>query len=636
MDRLFKEFALNGLKLANRFVFTPIKTAFGSPHGEVTDRQLLFYQQIALNGPGIVILEPVSVTLDGKEHPRQLCIHLSDSEKELSKIVKEIHKNERKVCLHLNHAGAAANPKATGSVPKSSSIMRCPSKDQISEELTEKEIGLIIAGFRSAAKKAKNVGIDIIEIQGGHGYLLSQFLNKKLNKRLDRYGKDRLLFAKEVINAVMEGASGLPVIIRISGNEMSPEFGIDQKDLYSIIELAEQTKIAAIHVGMGNSCFSPPWYFHHSSLPEKPQMEAVSWLKSQTALPLIIAGRMGEKDKVQKILDQGLADLVAFGRPLIADPKIIEKWKNYQYDDVRYCGYCLQGCLHRLQSGNPLGCNVNPEIGKPILERTNHPRKVLIAGGGPAGMSAAYYLNKKGHQVTIAEKENHLGGQFSLAWQAPGKEKMKSGLESIKRAVNANEITILLNKICDVDLVKDIQPDLLVWATGSVQNIPEISGFNDQWAMTSLEYFNGEKEVHGQRILVIGAGRVGLEIAEKLGKAGYEVVATKRTDPIGSSMEKITRILTLKRIDNMPNVSLMPHTTVKVFKTDGVEVEKDGKKVTLGVFDTVIIASGMLCSPGPDQEIVSATTEVKILGDAHQVKDIFTAIHDGYALACTW
>ncbi len=636
MNRMFKQLTLGEMTLRNRFVFPPVKTAFGTPQGNVTNRQILFYKKIAKNGPGIVILEPVSVTSDGKEHPKQLCIHLPNSVEELKKIIYAIHEENRLICLHLNHAGASANPKATGTPPKAPSAMKCPSKEQAAEALTEEEIRTIIAGYKSAAEKAIAAGVDILEIQGGHGYLISQFLNGKLNKRSDPYGQDRLLFAKHVLTAVREGAPAIPLILRISGDEMSPEFGIDREDLKPLISLAQENGIAAIHVGMGNTCFSPPWYFHHTSLPEKPQIDAISWLRKQTTLPLIIAGRMGRKEKVQNFLDQGLADFVALGRPLIADPELVEKWQNEQDDDAIYCGYCLQGCLQRLQNGNPLGCNLNPEIGEKPLEHSNSPRTVLIAGGGPAGISAALYLNRRGHKVTLAEKDDHLGGQFVLAWQAPGKEKMKAGLDRMIHSLEKSDTSILLHKACNAELIREIQPDLFVWATGAVQNIPEINGLETQWTLTSIEYFNRNKEVRGKRILVIGAGRAGLEIAEKLGIKGFDVVATKRTDPIGSFMEKITRTLTLKRIGNMSNVILMPHTTVISFKADGVEMEQDGKKVFMEPFNTVILASGMLSSPEPDKKITSAITDVEIIGDANKVQDIFTAVHAGYELACKY
>jgi len=633
MEKMFETFNLGGLNLANRFVFPPIKTAYGMPDGRVTDRHLTYYSQIAQNGPGLLILEPVAVTPDGKEHPKQLCVHLPESVDELKKIVDVIHTENRLACLHLNHGGAAANPKAAGGPPKAPSTVTCPTTGQTAEPLTIDEIETIVTGYRSAAEKAVLAGFDMIEIQGGHGYLMSQFLNGKINQRTDKYGQKRSQFAEEVLSAVLEGANGLPCMLRISGSEMSPEFGISQEDLMPLLTLAENRRIVAIHVGMGSACFSPPWYFHHSSLPEKPQWDALAWVRGQTRLPLIVAGRMGRIEQIEKLMDKNLADMVALGRPLISDPELIEKWQTKNYDEVKYCGYCLQGCLHRVKMGEPLGCNLNPEIGKPALEKTLKPINILVAGGGPAGMSAALYLSKRGHKVTLAEKEDHLGGQFSLAWQAPGKQKMQDGLDNLEYCVNANVDSVITGQPVSAELVGRVQPDLLVWATGAVQNIPDIAALDSEYTMTSLEYFKGEKPVKGPRVLVIGAGRTGLEIAEKLGQEGYDIVATKRTDPIGSMMEMITKKLTLMRIEKMPNVTLMPHTTVKMLGADGVEVEQDGEKISLEPFQTVILASGMRSASGPDTDIEKMVSTVDVIGDANNVMDIFAAIHAGYETA---
>ena len=637
MERMFNAFKLGNLELLNRFVFPPIKIGAGNPEGAVTDQQLIFYRQIARNGPAIIIIEPVSVTANGKEHPKQPFVHLPQSALELRKIVDVIHEENRLACLHLNHAGAAALPKIIGGQPKAPSVMTCVARNaNVSEALSEQEIEDILEGYKSSAQKAQEAGFDVIEIQGGHGYLISQFLNSKINKREDAYGQDRLLFPREAISRVKAGAPDMPLILRISGNEMSPEFGISQEDLLPLLQLAEEKGIHAIHVGMGNACFSPPWYFHHASLPDKPQVDALAWVRDHTSLPLIAAGRMGRKDKVIQFLDEGLTDLVALGRPLLADNNLVEKWHKGLDDQINYCGYCLQGCLHRMKSGVSLGCNLNPEIGKPALEKTKNPLKVLIAGGGPAGMSAALYLAKRGHQITLAEKTDHLGGQFAITWQAPGKEKMKQGLDSIEHNVKRNIDSIVMNRSVDIDLVRQIHPDLLVWATGAIQNIPDIHGLDEQHVMTSIEFFEGEKEIRGPRVLVIGAGRAGVEIAEKLGKDGYEVVATKRTDPIGSMMEMITKKLTLMRLEHMKNVKLMPHTTVKDFTDDGVQVEQDGETLSLEPFQTVILASGMLSAAGPDEEIKKAVSRIEIIGDAREVHDIFTAVHGGYSLALNY
>jgi 2,4-dienoyl-CoA reductase-like NADH-dependent reductase (Old Yellow Enzyme family)/thioredoxin reductase len=636
MESMFETMTLGNVALPNRFVFPPIKLACGSPDGAVTERQLTLYRQIAKNGPGLLILEPVSVTPDGKEHPKQLCVHMPESAAGLKKIVDVVHGQKRLACLHVNHAGAAANPMATKMKPKAPSRVTCPTSGQESQPLEDKEIETIIVGYRSAAQKAMEAGFDLIEVQGGHGYLVSQFLNGKINKRSDAYGHDRSLFVRRVLSAVREGAPGMPFLVRISGNELSPEFGISPGDALPLLKIAEDAGACAVHVGMGNACFSPPWYFHHTSLPEKPQMDALAWVREHTSLPLVVAGRMGRRQRIEKVLAEGLADLIALGRPLIADPGLIEKWRKGQDQEVVYCSYCLQGCLHRIRSGQPLGCNVNPEIGMPALRPARDSRKVLVVGGGPAGISAALHLTRRGHRVTLAEKENHLGGQLALAWQAPGKERMKDGLESLEASLRASGAAILLNREVNAPFVRDAQPDLLVWATGAVQNIPDIPGLTNQHTLTSIEYFKGQKEIRGPRVLVIGAGRTGLEIAEKLGMEGYEVVATKRTDPIGSMMEMITKNLTLKRIGELKKVILMHHTIIRAFMEKSVDIEQDGVRMSLEPFQTVILASGMLSAPGPDEEIRNSVARIEVIGDARDVQDIFNATQAGYQIALAY
>jgi thioredoxin reductase len=511
--------------------------------------------------------------------------------------------------------------------------MTCPSTGQEASALTEQEIEAILAGYRSAAAKAARSNFDAIEIQAGHGYLVSQFLNRKINKRQDAYGQDPMLFAQKVLSAVRKGAPGVSLIVRISGNEMSPEFGISREDLLPLLKLAENHGAVALHVGMGNVCFSPAWYFHHGSLPLKPQVDALSWLRQTTSLPLIAAGRMGRKDRAQEIIGNGLSDFIALGRPLIADPQLIEKWRRKEDDQIRYCGYCLQGCLHRLKSGIPLGCNLNPAVGLPVLEPTENPLKVLIAGGGPAGMSAAFYMGQRNHQVTLAEKQDHVGGQFCLAWQVPGKSPMKAALDSFERSLHANVPNILTGVTVNAALVRQMKPDLLVWAVGSIQNIPIIPGFENQYRLTSIEYLTGEKKINGPRLLVIGAGKTGLEIAERLGQEGYDVVATKRTDPLGAAMDMITKTLILKRIREMKNVTLLARTTIKSFGKTHVDIEQDGIPKALEPFQTVVLASGMLPAEGPAEEIRSAVSKVEVIGDAINAGDIFSATQAGYQLA---
>jgi pyruvate/2-oxoglutarate dehydrogenase complex dihydrolipoamide dehydrogenase (E3) component len=196
--------------------------------------------------------------------------------------------------------------------------------------------------------------------------------------------------------------------------------------------------------------------------------------------------------------------------------------------------------------------------------------------------------------------------------------------------------SVVLGRAVDEEMTREISPDLLVWAVGARQNIPDIPGLDEQYTLTSLEYLGGTREVRGPRVLVIGAGRVGIEIVEKLAKDGYEVTATKRTDPIGSHMEMITRKLALMRLEKHSNVTLMPHTTVKGFKSDRVEMERDGEALTMEPFQTVILATGMVPGPGPGDGVTALVPNVEIIGDARDVQDIYSATHAGYRLALAY
>ena len=240
MVDLFSSLRLGPVELVNRFVFPPIKTAYGKPSGEVTDRHILFYSRLAEQGPGLVILEPVSVTADGREHPKQLAVHHEKSASELKKIADAIHRKGRKACLHINHAGGAANPKVTGRPPWSSSPFTCARTGITAEPLSPEGIEEIIEGFRKATLKAVEAGFDAIELQAGHGYLLDQFLNPAINQRKDEYGSDRLLLATRVIQTVAEAGRNLALLVRVSGETMAPGKDTPPADIDRIVRIAEE------------------------------------------------------------------------------------------------------------------------------------------------------------------------------------------------------------------------------------------------------------------------------------------------------------------------------------------------------------------------------------------------------------
>lgn len=622
-------FQIGSLELKNRFIMAPVKSAYGNPKGEVTPRHLTYYDNLSQGGVAMIILEPVAVSQSGREHPKQLAVHLPDSQQQLQKIVSVLHKNNTYACLNLNHAGRAANPKVTGMPPEAPSAVPCPATGQTPEILQKQEIEGIVEGYRQAVKVAAKGGFDAIEIQAGHGYLIQQFLSKRTNLREDEYGRDKTLFIKEVFDVVRAERGDLTVLVRISGHEFV-ENGFGPAENGIILKLAKEYGFDAIHCGFGNACDTPPWYYNHMALPEQKQLEVVAAIRKQSNLPLIVAGRMGTLEKLDQYANENLADCVALGRPLIADPNFVNKYIAQQTDEITFCGYCLQGCLANVKNGSGIGCIVNPNIDKKPVQCART-KNVAVIGAGPAGMAAVNQLATMGHKVTLFEKKAHLGGQFEMAHQAPHKESMVRPLNSLILHTERCGAEIKTAMAATLDNLDGF--DHYIVATGSRQKSPEIKGLEKQYSMTSLDFFEKTKAVKGKRILVIGAGMVGIEAAEVLADQNYDVVITKRTDTIANDMEMITKKLMLKRLEQKDNLLISPNTTLTEFTANSVKHLKEGNPGEWPLFDTVIIASGMEPENGLYRQLQNAGKSVQVIGDADHPEDIYAATQQGYLAA---
>ncbi|WP_321394444.1 FAD-dependent oxidoreductase [uncultured Desulfuromusa sp.] len=622
-------FTLGQLKLKNRFIMAPVKSAYGNPQGEVTPRHLVYYDNLSKGGMAMIILEPVAVSQSGKEHPKQLTVHLPDSQKNLEKIVSTLHGNNTLACLNINHAGRAANPKATGMPTVAPSAVSCPATGQTPGALSMAAIKDILNGYRQAIRTAIAAGFDAIEIQAGHGYLIQQFLSPRTNLRDDDYGQDRSLFLKEVFDIVREEKKTLTVLVRISGSDFM-EHGFGPEENGVILQLAQQYGFDAIHCGLGNACDTPPWYYSHMALPEQKQQDVVQAIRKQTTLPLIVAGRMGDIDKLDTYERENLADCISLGRPLIADPNFVNKVLQQQTDDITYCGYCLQGCLANVKNGSGIGCIVNPRIDKQPLQAKTA-KKVAVIGGGPAGMAAATQLAMMGHKATLYEKNDCLGGQFEMAYKAPHKDSMLRPLSSLIKQTEKHAVEIKLQTTVNATSIDDF--DHFIVATGSRQRIPEIKGLADQYSMTSLEFFAKTKPLQGKRILIIGAGMIGIEAAEILADEGYDVVITKRTDTIANDMEMITKKLMLKRLEQKKNLLISANTTLMEFTPEHVKYKHQGNDGEWAPFDTVIVAAGMNPENDLYTQLQTAGKSVQIVGDADEPADIYAATQKGYLAA---
>ena len=631
----FESIQIGSIDIPNRMAMAPMKTAYGTTSGRVTDQLIAYFRRRAEGEVGLIISEPLYVDRRGVEHPKQLGIDADDKFEGLQHLVDAVHEAGAKIFAHVNHGGRAANPKAAGGPPEAPSKVPCPRTGFEPEELTESRILEIIQAFANAALRAKVAGFDGVELQYGLGYLVSQFLSAATNLRTDSYGGDaegRLRFAHDVFSHVRVAVGDdFPISVRISGSEKAPN-GLEIDDAKDLARRLAGWGANLIHIATGSNCESLPWYFQHMSLPPGVNEMLAAQVRMEVGIPVMVAGRLGDPSRIREVLGKEMVDMVALGRSLVADPDLPRKMLQGKDDEVMLCGHCLQGCFVNVQTGKGIGCNINPMVGHELeaIAPVTLPKQVIVVGGGPAGMQTALTAHHRGHRVTLFEK-NQLGGQFWLAFLSPGKERMEKPLRSMVAQVERSGIEVHLGEEATRDKLEALNPDAVVIATGSRPVIPNIPGLDDPF--TGEEILTGIREA-GNRVLVLGGGMVGVEIAEFLAKRGKQVVVVEILEEVARDMDPISRKLILKRLEALP-VEL--HTTTELVSiNDGrVLINYRGDQRELGQFDTVVVATGNRSFNPLADQLQGAEFTVKVVGDADKPGTIYEAVHSGHKAGMT-
>lgn len=615
------------LRLKNPFIFAPIKTGYSRRGGFITERHLAFYKKRA---PylGAVIPEPFYLDRGLRELPTQLGIDHDNKIVGLKKLTALVHRSRTKAIVHLNHPGRMANPKLAGNYFISSTHRGCENGGATPKKMDKEDMKKVVDQFVKGSIRAEKAGFDIIELQFGHGYLLAQFLSPFVNDRADEFGgsfENRIRFPLEILESVKDSVN-LPIIVRISADEMIPD-GLKLPEMIELSKVLEQKGVEAIHVSAGTACSTPPWFFQHMFVPKGKTWDLAEGIKKKIDIPVIFVGQINSREDIEKLKKDYSADYIAIGRALVADPDFVGKYLAEIEGPIRPCLACVEGCLGGVKSGKGLQCLVNPEAGreKETLKPAKQHKKYAVVGGGLAGMQAAITLTERGHDVILYEKDV-LGGQFNLAPLTPYKKSMARLVPYFIQELKNHEVDIHFQEATEADLISGYNGVIL--ATGSKPAVPSIPGLDKfYWA----EILREENLPENKKVLIIGGGLIGVDIATALILRKNKVIIVKRSTDFGEDMEMIAKTLSLKMMIEKGTV-FSDFTHIKKIDGRTVYAERGGGETRFDNIDIIVVSTSMT-SFNPLEKKLAGKVPVYVIGDARKVGNAQDAIREGYETA---
>ena len=662
-DPVFKPITINKLTIKNR-IFMPAMHLGMCVDFQVTDQVINFYEQRAKGGAGMISVGYATVDeLSG--NTQNIGAHDDKFIPGLTRLASSIKDGGSKAVVQLNHAGRYNfSFFLGGKQPVAPSPIASRMTREVPHELTINEIEQIINAFAQAALRVKKAGFDGVEVLSGTGYLISEFLSPLTNKREDKYGgtfENRIRFGLEIMQAIKkETGDDFPLIVRMNGNDFMID-GQGESELKKYAKALDNQGCAdAICVNVGWHEARVPQIV--TQVPKAAFAYLAQGIKEVVNIPVIASHRINDLTTARELIADGICDMVAMGRSLIADPDLPEKGKSGQENKIMHCIACAQGCFDNLFKLKSVECLCNPRAGheaETVIEKTKHPKKIVVAGGGPAGMSAALAAFEKGHKVTLYEKENRLGGQLFLAAAPPGREEFINLANDLVSQITDSDIQVVFNSNVDQKLIEKEKPDAVILTTGAVPILPPIPGAKlpnvvQAWDILSKKAFVGKK------VAVIGGGAVGVETALFLAEKGTisgdtlkflllnkaesmetlaklategskEVTLIEMTDKIGKDIGKSTRWGMLQDIKRSNVRTIVLSKALEITK-DYVLIENvDNNKTEKIQVDTVVLAAGAV-SYNPLQPYLE---EKKIpfitAGDAKQIALAFDAVHQGFA-----
>ncbi|HEY3374802.1 MAG TPA: FAD-dependent oxidoreductase [Candidatus Aquicultor sp.] len=630
---LFSTGTIDSLTTKNRLIMAPMVRNYADEHGLVTSKYAKHIERIARGGVGAMILEASYVRPDGKGFVNELSIHTDDVIPGLRQLADIAHSYGAVIGPQIFHAGRQTASAIMGVQPVAPSPIPDPTVNEVPRALSVDEIHSIVNDYAQAARRAKEAGCDFVEVHGAHGYLITQFLSPFSNARDDEYGgslENRMRFVSEIIQAIRATVGAdFPVIVRISGEEQVPT-GLTLDDSVKIAQRLEELGVNAIHVSAGNyASFDRGAMISPMAIPDGPLVPLAKAIKGAVKMPVIAVGKIRTPELANDIIQTGKADFVALGRPLLADPDWPNKALEGRTSDIDKCIACNQGCITRLFGQQDVWCTVNPEtsreeeFARPFPESK---RKVLVIGGGPAGMEAAKYAAGRGHHVVLFEQLDHLGGQLVVAAAPPHRPGWEELRQYLGHEMNRLGIDVRLQTTATADLVQKEGADVLVVATGSSPVRPSIPGISGENVITNRDLLEGTMTAKGN-VVVAGGGCSGAQTAEFLADQGHNVTIVEMLGDIAKDAAAADRDLLIARLQSK-DVKTLTNTKIMKIETDKVFVEPPARSEVLPA-DTVALCLGQVPNNAIVGELRKIAPQVVVIGDAVEPRKVTEAMIEG-------
>lgn len=640
--KLFESGMIGNICVKNRIVFPPCTTNFAGPTGEVTDRLIKYYTERAKGGVGTIIIENTQVKYpEGKNVSCQLRLDDNKYIPGYQELTEAIHTYGARVIQQIHHAGRQPH-NTEGVTPKAPSAIPCGFLQIPVKELTNEEVWDLIERFSETALRVKKAGMDGVEFHSAHGYLIGQFLSPHTNQRVDEFGgsfERRMKFLLEIIKRTREKVGpNFPLDVRYSVDEFVPG-GLTLEDGKQIAAVLEEAGIDILHITSG-IYESMPTLLEPMRYEEGWRIYLAEEIKKVVNIPVITVGQIKTPAVAEKILEEGKADFVALGRPLIADPEWPVKAAEGRENDIRKCISCNIGCIGgHVFNDLYMRCSVNPVVGHEReqgwvdLEPAAKKKTVMIVGAGPGGMEAARVASVRGHEVTLYDKQNELGGQLKVAAVPPGKEKLNYITEYYSNQLGKNGVKIELGKEIDEKTIQQAGPDVVILATGAEPIIPDYCCELGKNVLSYFDVLGGKAKVKGKNIVVAGGGTVGCETALFLAEQGKKVTVVEMMDELAVDMEPITRFDLLTNCMPKAEIKTLTRLTIIKITDDGVTAVDSWGKSTFLPADNVVIAIGTKPLERLSEKLDDIVREVYVIGDSVKSRKILDAVYEGARVA---